>query len=716
MNDLIQQIASWLGFGSIPASPQVKALRTALESGREAKRAEDYTRALAQLDEALRLAQEIPDDMAAAVIELHRTDVLIFLQRWDEAEESLEKLRQEARNKHQEVQLAYTLCALGNMEQARESWSAARDYYEQALELARRINTQGPESRAMGHLADVYLHENNASYAAHLLREALPRLNASGDIELRSYFVGRLGEALIASGQINEGQQLIGQALRQAEQQQDRRLIRLWRLTLGQQALIEARHQDAYRHFDQALPLFDQASESEDYALALCQMSQVSLKLGNYDAALDYARRAEAINRNAQYPAIAGTLGLVLRATGHHAEALPYLEAAAEMYRGQSDHDQDTTYIDMLRNLAAAQAQSLGAQTAIQTYEDAITHAQQIDARLQTAEVHRDLGLLYASEGQPRNAIKQWLKALEIYEPDNYHAQAARLYCDIGNARHQLGQGSRALKDYDQALMLINSVDDAQTRGIVLSNAANAYVDQGAIDSVEAFFKEAIDIARSMNDQEAEATRRGNYGWFLLKTGKYQQAESTLTEALRLSKAIGSDLLTAVQTDNLGLVHDARGEYQAALSHHEQALELISRLDTPHWQAVIKANEGDTRLSLGQIQEATALYEAVLSIGRDLHDIENTIRGLTGQARIALALDQAGSADNALQEAIMMSRRADMRRLLANALVVQSQQQAALEQPEKATALWEEARKLYAVLHAPQAKQTPSWLGNGVID
>ena len=65
----------------------------------------------------------------------------------------------------------------------------------------------------MSHLADTYLHDGNASYAAHLLREALPKLTMPSDVEMSSYFVGLLGQALIQNGQEAEGHHLIGRAL-----------------------------------------------------------------------------------------------------------------------------------------------------------------------------------------------------------------------------------------------------------------------------------------------------------------------------------------------------------------------------------------------------------------------------------------------------------------------------------------------------------------------
>jgi hypothetical protein len=63
-----------------------------------------------------------------------------------------------------------------------------------------------------------------------------------------------------------------------------------------------------------------------------------------------------------------------------------------------------------------------------------------------------------------------------------------------------------------------------------------------------------------------------------------------------------------------------------------------------------------------------------------------------------------------LEEAVTLARKADMRRLQAEALTVYSQQQAAINNPDQAGSLWRDAQKLFAILRAPQANIKPAWL------
>lgn len=708
--NVFEKFAVWMGFRPPPGDPELVSMREALDTGRRTKRAEAYAESLQALDHALEIARKLGDPLAVAVINLHRSDVLICQGAYGQADALLKELRMDAETRREQTQMAYVVCSQGTLEQAKENWAAARTFYEEAKNIAKRGNALGAEGRAMGHLADTYLHERNASYAVHLLREALPKLNASGDIELSSYFVGRLGEALIETGQTEEGYQLINRALRLAEHMQYRPYERQWRLVLARLAMNTGSFEDAHTHFRRAFQLFDSAGASPEKVRALAEMSRTCLHLRSYDEALEYAQEAyeqkAALDGTALERLIEGTLGIVLRTMGRSAEAIPHLEKVA----APDPAEEDTLSGDILRNLAAAYVESKKFDRAEAIYQQAAEEARKSGEALQLAQAQRDLGQLHASRGDLQAAIDQWRSALAIYEANNNTVQTALLYCDIGNARRQLGQGQRALKEYEQALMLLNSFDDQETRGVVLSNAATAYVDLGDVESAEAFFVEAIDIASKLGDKRAEATRRGNLGYFLLMTDRLPRAENELKLALKMSQEAGLELQVAVQMDNLGLLQSALNNHPEALRLHEEALERVLPLQQPHWENFIRINKASTLAALGRAQEAERLYVQALEAARAEDDLEVTVRALIGLAHLSLREHDLTTTEALISEALALARRAEFRRLKADALLLQSELYAADGKLERAAAAWEEARRLFTILHAPQARLSPAWL------
>lgn len=698
-------------------SPDSSGLHEALEAGLRAKRAEDYDLALESLRRASSLA--VTDATALAVVTLNRAEVLTARGDDDEAQHLLETACDNARANNQRAHLAYLLCGLGALAQARGNWDLARQHYESALESARLAGAIGAEARAQGHLAETYWREGNASYAAHLLREALPKLTLAGDVEAGCLFVGLLGQALVDSGQPADGYALIERALRLSQQLGYRRYQRRWSIALGRRALAEGRFSDAVGHFETAFALYPPDSADPDFLRALCEASRAYLGLRQTQPAIAHARRAVEHAARLADPHLAAqthsALGQAILASGDHSEAAGHLHTAAEAFRGLSAPAAEE--IDALRSLAEAYGELGDDQQALALYQDAIARAEAHAALSVRAQAHRDLGLFYVRQRQMQQAIREWTTALAYYERENHPAQVARLYCDIAAARRFVGQGARALKDYEQALMALNDLrDDWTTRGLVLANAAIAYAEHGDVQSTESFFSEAIRIAQRTGDEAAEAVRRGNYGWFLLQLGRIPQAIASLQAALRISQLRQMTLQAAVQTDNLGLAHDAQGDYTAALDYHRRALEQIAGLRQPHWQHIIQANLAETLLSLDQLEEATPLFDAALAQGRADEDVELIVRGLLGQAQVALRQDRPQAAEPLLEEAAALARKAALRRLHAEALALHSQQQAALNQEAQAAALWDEARKLYAMLHMPQARLHPAWLNGRQLE
>ena len=713
---LFGQIIDKLGLNADESNDQPldNPARQKLDAGQWAKRSEDLETALERLTEALHLAEDHNDQTSLVVITLHRAEAYIALERFDEAENLLLALRHKSQKSGQHAQLTYALITLGTLEQAREDWTEARSYFEQALKVAQAANSLGGEGRALGHLADTYLHEDNASYAVHLLRQALPKLNLSGDIELSSHFVGQLGTALISTGQETEGERLLYRALRLAEQMKYRKFERHWALTLAKRALSSMRYDEARKLYEQALDLFSNIADTTMKVDTYCELSRICLYLGELDDALTYAQRAvsESENDNKLLTTAQGTLGMALRANGRSAEAIGYLEPVVQ--KVAKNEAIEPLQIEIMRNLAAARADIDDVELAIAMYQQVLDLT--TDLPLELAQTHLELGILFEQIREMESAIKEWRAALTIYEGERYHAQAARLYVDIGGARRSLGQGKRAMKEFDQALMMLSSVDDLSTRGVVISNAAIAYADLGDSESAEAFFTEAIDIANRQDDTIAEATRRGNYGWFLLSTGRPQRAVVTLEQALRLSKQAGLKLPIAVQTDNLGLAHDTIGDSTTALKYHQEAADLIAELNNPHWSSIIKINLANTHLKLNTVGAARPLLIQALAEGREQANTEVIVRALIGQARLALLDSDPQAVDEMLDEALQLAREADLRRYLAEALQVQSEQQAALNDTERSLTLWDEAQRLFSVLQMPQAELQPDWLKDHPVE
>jgi tetratricopeptide (TPR) repeat protein len=698
-----------------PNQPTNTPLRERLEAGQRAKRAEDYGQALHLLGDALTHARNLGDITGIIIASLNIAEVHALQGHYAEAETIIAECRQTALESRQRGQIAYLLAELGQIAQKQEQWEQAQSRYEEALQIARVERVVGAEGRTMGYLADVYAHDGNLTYAVHLLREALPKLNLTGDIELSTYFVGRLGQLLVEMGQTTEGTQLIERGLRLAHQLAYRRYERHWNIVLANMALVHGQNDQCLNYLNQAMRLFDGNKPLKEYVGLLFTLTRAYLALDQAEEALQYGRlgaRLASQLQNERSAVQGDTLfGIVLIANNLHETAIPYLEMAVEVAPRLNAYPPGYTETDVYRQLATAYNHIGDLAAAVRSYKEAIARAERASNRLEVAQCQRDLGLLYSDRNKMKEAIQEWSAALTIYETERQPAQAARLYCSIAAARSFIGQTARAMKDYEQALVLLNSLnEDWETRGLVLANAALAFVNNGDLDSADSFFNESIAIARRLNDFTAEAIRRGNYGYFLLVTGRMQQAVSTLEYALRLSKEYNLTLPVALQTDNLGIAQDWQANYDRGLALHDEALTMLDSEDSTHWRAVFCLNRVNSLIGLQRWEEAEQCLAQVVPAEQTIEDYLVTVRSRLLQARLHIKQSRYQDADAGLREALNLAQRGDLRREQAECYYLLSEQQAGLQQAAQAQQYWEQAKKLFTLLHSPEASLHPGWL------
>lgn len=702
--NIFEQIRNWLGLPSklSPQNPNTSETFRLISAGQRAKNMEDYELALNFFDQAIAMIQQ--DDPVGIIpgIQLFKAETLIEQGALDTAETLLLDLHRNSLKDSTPTNRSYILTALGRVTHAKGDNEVALAYYEQAQTSAQKSNMAGAEGRALGFMAALYLAQNNASYATHLLEQAVHKINLDGDMEYNSLFIGYLGQAKIDSGHEAEGEGFLYKAVIFAEVMQNHRMERHWRLFLGNRMMKKSQFDEAYKQFKHALPLFKNYPDKALHIRTLISLTRASLHFRNVGESLNYAQTALALNEGDPelLPEIQGITGVVLHAKGDHTEAIQHLEAALEHLRTA----------EIVRNLAAAQHAIHADEQAEKHYREALDLAAAEGDTAQKARTHVRLGLFYSERYKMQAAIDEWQAALQLYQQRHNHAQVASLYCDIGNARKYLGQGARAIKAYEAALMALNAVEDIHVRGVVLSNAANAYTYQGDVESAEAFFNESIAIATRTEDRIAEAVRRGNYGWLLMMTGREQQAVNVLENALRISKEEKLIHQSAVQTTNLGLAHQQLGNWSAAITYHERALDIIQAVKSVHWVSIIRINLANALTGQGQAEQAQPYLREALATGRQYQDLEVIAQALIGQSRAALAQGDIASAVTPLDEALPLTRKADMRHQLAEALLISSQLKAAQADLPAANAHWEEALQLFTILRMTKASQPPTWL------
>lgn len=707
----LQRLGRWLvkqtEKQTLPSSAML--LRDLMARARAAQYAERYSESLQLLEEAADIARAAHETTVFADILLNKADALMRQQRPTEAAALLDELKAQATvNKHR-APLAYTLCSLGELAQMQGDWEQARQHFEEAYTIAQEAQMAGAGGRAQGHLADTYLHEGNASYAIYLLRNALEKLNASGDTELIPYFLGQLGRAEVISGHVTQGLEFIQRGLELATTTQQRRAMRQLNIILGRHMLQTGDYAEAFKHYSNAIALLpDAPPPTPETVDALTRQSYAALKIHDLRVAESAAVRAHAAATRLNDPTLLAhtqaMLGMALRATGQRDQAMTHLHAAMQAY----DHlETDAFAVDVWRNLAAAQLDAGEPETALQTYDKALAMAQTARLQRPAAQTLQDMAIYRYEQGELASAMTHWLQALALYETLGDAGEVARLHCALGAARARMGEGRRALRDYEQAAERINRLGDPVLRGHVLAQVAVAFNDNGDIDSAEAFFSESIRIAERTRDLRAEVTRRGNYGYFLTLLNRPQPAITELMHAQNLAGEMPLLPHQAIWQDSLGVAHRLLGNLQQALTLHRAALEQLDATAFA-WRAHVGVSLTETLMLAGQPDAAAETIAQAQAASAQVQHVPLALRVQIVAAQVALAQGDAASAASHLAMPIDRIYDTFDRRLHVRLQIARSQLAALQGDTTQAAQFWHEAERQITILRMPPVEAT--WL------
>jgi type IV pilus assembly protein PilF len=164
------------------------------------------------------------------------------------------------------------------------------------------------------------------------------------------------------------------------------------------------------------------------------------------------------------------------------------------------------------------------------------------EQRVKAAEVHQELGDNLLREGDPRQALKEYLESLNYEELPEAHLGAGLIYA------WSLGRPEDGEKEFKRALEMRPDYSEAMT------NLGALYLSRGR-------FKEAIEpLSKASKDPlyKSRVLAQSNLGWALYKSGASDRGISEIKGALAVAPkyCLGWRQLGTIYSD-LGRVDDA---------------------------------------------------------------------------------------------------------------------------------------------------------------
>ena len=203
------------------------------------------------------------------------------------------------------------------------------------------------------------------------------------------------------------------------------------------------------------------------------------------------------------------------------------------------------------------------------------------------AAVHNNLGTALAEQGNLKEAIFHYTKALE------FSSDSPGIYSNLGAALAEQGKVEEALIHYQEALKINpNSVDTHNNLGVALLRL-------GEINKAISHYHEALRL------KPDSAETHNNLGVSLFSLGQVDQAIGHYRTAIKLDPGFGK------AHNNLGNALARQGKLNEAIAHYTRALEIKADYPEAH------NNLGVALAQQGKLNEAIAQFERALRLRPD---------------------------------------------------------------------------------------------------
>jgi CHAT domain-containing protein len=227
----------------------------------------DYQTALAKLQQALSLAQQQGTLSQQVLVQSYLGDILLAMQQPEAAKTQLEKLLEPARTLGEPLILANLLNNLGNVLSIDEDYNKALSVYQEAAEIAQRLNYIPLQIQVLSNQTQVYLSLADPSASLVPFQQALAlveQLPDNYDKGLQLLGLAQLAARLLKNhadfvkqnfqDEIKlKNYQLLTQVLQLANQYQDKRLSSYAKGLLGQLYEQEQRDDEAMQLTNEAI-------------------------------------------------------------------------------------------------------------------------------------------------------------------------------------------------------------------------------------------------------------------------------------------------------------------------------------------------------------------------------------------------------------------------------------------------------------------------------
>ncbi len=257
---------------------------------------------------------------------------------------------------------------------------------------------------------------------------------------------------------------------------------------------------------------------------------------------------------NAEYEKASKNIDLIiLRAT-----AANYKQGMAEAYnlRGSIFSDQSNVK-EALENFLAA----------INIYEN-------LNNKTKMASLYNNIGLLYAELKEYKVALSNYFKAVKIFKETNNKENLGILYNNIGTSYQKIGPISSSNYYLNEAYRINSSLKDTLRMAMTVHNIGITYQMDDKIDSAIVCFKKSLQFLKKFGEGPGHVYNYNEIGDCLMRQDKFKEAEPYLLKALAISKVTEQLSERGDVCGHLSILYDEMKDFKKSLYYNRLELAI----------------------------------------------------------------------------------------------------------------------------------------------
>jgi len=217
---------------------------------------------------------------------------------------------------------------------------------------------------------------------------------------------------------------------------------------------------------------------------------------------------------------------------------------------------------------------------ALKNYLAALTIYEKNDAKRETANERRNIGMVYWKEGNYAEALKNHFISLSLFKEIKEKKAIAAAYNDIGNVYENQGNSAEALKNYLAAFKIFEEIGDKGAMVNRLFNIAFLYEDEGNYPEALKNYAAALNISKQIGTKVAIAACYTNIGGNYYQQGKMQtelgQKKKLYNEALVNYLISLKNYKESQDKEGLAACYNAVGEVYLELENFVKAKQFLN--------------------------------------------------------------------------------------------------------------------------------------------